>query len=62
VAHVARRDHGFDLPTKHFLQSRDQVNLEFVGILEDLRVEQDLVGFAEAELELVLVEELFVCL
>jgi len=44
------------------LQSRYEVDLEFVGIFEDLRVEEDLVGFAEAEVELVLVEELFVCL
>jgi uncharacterized protein (DUF427 family) len=33
-----------------------------VGILEDLVVEEDLVGFAEAELQLVLVEQLFVSL
>jgi hypothetical protein len=33
-----------------------------VGILEDLVVEEDLVGFAEAELQLILVEQLFVSL
>jgi hypothetical protein len=42
------------------LQSRDEVDLEFVGIFEDLRIEDHLVGFAEAEVELVLVQELFV--
>lgn len=60
MAHVACRDHGFDLSSKQLLESRDQINLEPVGILEDLRVEQDLVGLAEAKLQLVLVKELFV--
>jgi hypothetical protein len=60
VAHVARRDHGLDFASKDFLESSDQVDLEFVCIFEDLRVEQDLVGFAEAEIKLVLVEQFFV--
>jgi hypothetical protein len=60
VAHVACRDHGLDFAPKDFLESSDQVDLEFVCIFEDLRVEQDLVGFAEAEIELVLVEQFFV--
>jgi hypothetical protein len=60
VSHVARRNHRLDLPTQNLLQSRDQIDLELVRIFEDLRVEQDLVGFAEAEVELVLVEEFFV--
>jgi hypothetical protein len=50
------------LPAEHFLQARDEVDFEFVGIFEDLRVEEDLVGLAEAEVEFVLVEEFFVCL
>jgi hypothetical protein len=48
------------LSSKNLLESPDQIDLEFVCIFEDLRVEQDLVGFAEAEVELVLVEEFFV--
>ena len=62
MSHIARRDHGLDLAAKHLLQSRKEVNLEVVGILEDLRVEEDLVWFAEAEVEFVLVQLLFVCL
>jgi hypothetical protein len=60
VSHVARRDHGLNLASENLLESPDQVDLEFVCIFEDLRVEQDLVGLAEAEVELVLVEEFFV--
>ena len=60
MAHVACRYHGLDLSAEYFLQSRDEVDLEFVGIFEDLRIEDHLVGFAEAEVELVLVQELFV--
>jgi hypothetical protein len=62
VAHVACGDHGLYLAAKQLLQARDEVDLEFVGIFKDLRVEDDLVGFAEAEVEFVLVEEFFVCL
>lgn len=62
MAHVARRNHGFDLSTKNFLQSRDEVDLESVGIFEDLRIEEHLVGFAEAKVELILVEQLLVSL
>jgi hypothetical protein len=62
MAHVACRNHGFDFSPKEFLESRDQIDLEFVGIFENLRVEQDLVRLTEAEVELVLVEKLFVCL
>jgi hypothetical protein len=60
MAHVARRNHGLYLPSEDFLQSRDEIDLELVGILEDLRVEQDLIRFAKAEVELVLVKQLFV--
>ena len=62
MPHVARGDHRLDLTAKHLLQSREQVDFEVVGILEDLRVEKDLVGFAKAEVEFVLVQLLFVCL
>jgi hypothetical protein len=60
MAHVACGDHGFYRPAEHLLQSRHEVDLELIRIFEDLGVEEDLVGFAEAEVELVLVEELFV--
>jgi hypothetical protein len=62
VAHVACRNHGLDFSPEEFLESRNQIDLEFVGIFENLRVEQDLVGFAEAEVELVLMEKFLVCL
>jgi hypothetical protein len=62
VAHVARRDHGLHLSAEHALDARYEVDLVIVGILEDLVVEEDLVGFAEAELQLILVEQLFVSL
>jgi hypothetical protein len=50
VAHVARCDHGLYLSAEHAFDPRDEVDLVGVGILEDLVVEEDLVGFAEAEL------------
>jgi hypothetical protein len=62
VAHVACGYHGLYFSAKQFLQARDEVDFELVGIFEDLRVEEDLVGFAEAKVEFVLVEEFFVCL
>jgi hypothetical protein len=62
VAHVACGNHGLYLSAKQFLQARDEVDLELVGIFEDLRVEENLIGFAEAEVEFILVEEFFVCL
>ena len=48
------------MATKNFFKSRDKIDLEFVRIFEDLRVDEDLVGLAEAEVELVLVQKLFV--
>lgn len=60
MSHVACRDHRLDLATQDFFEARDKVNFEFVGILEDLGIEEDLVGFAEAEVELVLVKQLLV--
>ena len=42
------------------MQAGDEVDLGLEGIVEDLRVEQDLVGLAEAKVELVLVEQLLV--
>jgi hypothetical protein len=55
------RDHRLDFSAaEHLLQSPDDVDLEFVGILQDLGIEQDLVGLAEAEVEFVLIEQLFV--
>jgi hypothetical protein len=60
VAHVALGDHGLYFCAEHFLEAPDEVDLELVRILQDGRVEEDLVGFAEAEVELVLVEQLFV--
>ena len=60
MSHVALRDHGLDFCAQHFLQPPHEVDFEFVGILQDGRVEQDLVGLAESEVELVLVEQLFV--
>jgi hypothetical protein len=62
VAHVAGGDHGFDFCAEHLLEAPDEVDFEFVGIEQDGRVEEDLVGLAEAKVELVLVEQLFVCL
>jgi hypothetical protein len=60
VAHVALGDHGLYFGTEHFLEAPDEVDLELVCILQDGRVEEDLVGLAEAKVELVLVEQLFV--
>lgn len=60
MAHVALGDHGFYFGAEDLLQTADEVDLEFVGILKDSGVEQDLVGLAETEVELVLVEQLFV--
>jgi hypothetical protein len=61
AANVTLRDHRLDFSAaEHLLQSPDDVDLEFVGILQDLGIEQDLVGLAEAEVEFVLIEQLFV--
>jgi precorrin-3B methylase len=60
VAHVAGCDHGLYGAAEEFLEAREQVDFCGVGIEQDGGVEEDLVGFAEAEVELVLVEEFFV--
>src|SRR5690242_1547430 len=62
VAHVALSDHGFYFCAEDLLQAADKVDLKFICILQDRRVEQDLVRLAETEVELVLVEQLLVCL
>ena len=56
MSHVASCDHRLHLPPEHLLYARDKVDLEIVCILQDLRVEQDLVRFAESKVDFVLVE------
>lgn len=53
---------GLHFSLQEFLETANEVNFELVRILEDLRVEEHLVRFAEAKVELVLVEQLLVCL
>ena len=53
-------DHGFYFCAENFFEAADKVDLEFVGILQDSRVEEDLVGLAKSKIELVLVEQFFV--
>jgi len=60
MSHVACSNHGLHLTTEHFLQSCDEVDFASVRIFENLRVEKDLVGFTEAKVEFILMEELFV--
>jgi hypothetical protein len=60
VAHVALGDHGLYFCAEDLLEAPDEVDFELVRILQDGRVEEDLVGLAKTEVELVLVEQLFV--
>lgn len=60
VAHGALGDHGLDLALENGLQALDQVDFGAVGIFEDGAVEQDLIGLAEAKLDLILVHQLAV--
>ena len=50
VAHVALCDHGLDGALENLLQTAWEVDFEARGILDDGRIAEDLVGFAEGEI------------
>ena len=62
MSHIAGCNHGLYFCAKHFFETSNDVDFKFVCVEKDRGIEEDLVGLAESEVELILVEQLFISL
>jgi hypothetical protein len=62
MPYTALGDHGFNFAVQCVLQHATQAHFEASGIFDDFGVDEDLVGFAEIEVELILLHQLAILL